>query len=156
MTGNLAILLPIFVCFCLCYDNFAVFDTFWGQGSPSTFMVTHLVIWDWTTLLTSVNFPHSMTTASPSIMSARSDVPCYCWRQVGRPNMVHTKLDRYYSGLFFITAPYWMAGHLHHMWTKFTCINFQFHSSTLLLKVIYDRRSTPLCCQQWSAKLLVS
>ena len=24
----------------VCYGNFAAFDTFWGQGSPSIFMVT--------------------------------------------------------------------------------------------------------------------
>ena len=89
-------------CWCLfdwsvCYDNFAVFNTFWGQGSPSIFMVTAFGDMG---LDNTVNIsqlpPHSMETASPSIMSVRSteDVKwrtCYCWRQVGRPtNIRHT------------------------------------------------------------------
>ena len=57
----------------VCYDNFAVFNTFWGQGSPSIFMVTAFSDMG---LDNTVNIsqlpPHSMATASPSKMSARS------------------------------------------------------------------------------------
>ena len=61
----------------VCYDNFAVFNTFWGQGSPSIFMVTTFgdLGLDNTVNISQLP-PHSMVTvrvtASPSKMSARS------------------------------------------------------------------------------------
>ena len=78
------------------YDNFAVFNTFCGQGSPSIYSWwLHLVIWDWTTLLTSANFHHTLWQPRhlqwchrlPGLLGTSNDVTCYCWRQVGRPNM---------------------------------------------------------------------
>ena len=57
----------------VCYDNFAVLNTFWGQDSPSIFKVTAFGDMG---LDNTVNIsqlpPHTMVTASPSKMSARS------------------------------------------------------------------------------------
>ena len=52
----------------------------------------HLVIWDWTTLLTSINFrrtqrqPRHLQRCLPGQLGTSKDVTCYCWRQVGRLN----------------------------------------------------------------------